>query len=109
MGSKEEPPFSQQDGSGEVREKVDSKEVEKLGWLFQAAAPEGGVGSKPRRGQDTVRWDTRTDEETGLDAHGEEFRQLGTPRKSSRKSSAASLATMAGPVEGMSCEFIEAL
>ena len=109
MGSKEEPPFSQQDGSGEVCEKVDGKEEEKVGWLLQeAAAPKGGVKNEPRRGQVTVRGNTRTDEDTGLDAHGEEFRQLGTPRKSSRKSSAASLATMAGPVEGMSCEFIEA-
>jgi len=55
VGSKEEPLFSQQDCS-EVREKVDSKEEEKLGWLLQEnAAPEGGAGSEPTRGQDTVR------------------------------------------------------
>ena len=99
MGSKEEPPFSQQDGSGEVREKVDPKEEEKLGWLFQAAAPGGGVGSEPRRGQDKVRWDTRTDEDTGLDAHGEELRRLGTPWMSARLSSAECMAAMAGPAE----------
>ena len=69
MASKEEPPFSQQDGSGEVREKVDGREEEKVGWLLQeAAAPRGGAECEPRRGQVTVRGNNRTDEDTGLDA-----------------------------------------